>query len=172
VAAASTRGSVTPVMESFACAAISNPCSMRSADMSPSNLIAPIALLLWLCVAMQWLLTAGRMSPRRLEALGAVNIVYALGLAALVACVVTVLHAGSAAIGWLLGIKLAALVLFVLTSVPTARAFLQWFLQQRDVPGLMPRPWQLRRLRRWLLLRTALYALVPLMGLLLTRSGA
>lgn len=140
--------------------------------MSPSNVIAPIALLLWFCVAMQWLLTARPMSPRRLQALGAVNIVYALGLMALVACAIAVLHAGSAAVGWLLAIKLAALGLFVLTSVPTARAFLQWFKQQRDVPGLMPRPWQLRRLRRWLLLRTALYALVPLMGVLLARSGA
>lgn len=130
--------------------------------------------LLAICIALQIACATVKMEPKRLNALGLANLGYGAVLIALtvVGLIIASGHetAAPSHVGPLILAKSVVAGLLVLTSVPTARAYLKWRRLHRDVPGLMPRPWEVRRVRRWLFVRGALFLALPALGVLMMYS--
>ncbi|MCD0502632.1 DUF2214 family protein [Bordetella petrii] len=66
--------------------------------------------------------------------------------------------------------KMGLFVLIGLCSIPPTLAFLRWRKQALQQPGYTPDDAQIKRARRWVMIETHLFILLPLFAVLMARG--
>jgi len=66
--------------------------------------------------------------------------------------------------------KITLFVIIGLCSIPPTLAFLRWRKQARQQPGYTPPDADIKRARRWVMLETHLFVLLPLFAALMARG--
>jgi len=66
--------------------------------------------------------------------------------------------------------KIALFVIIGLCSIPPTLTFLRWQKQARQQPGYTPADTDIKRARRWVMLETHLFVLLPLFAALMARG--
>lgn len=66
--------------------------------------------------------------------------------------------------------KITLFVVIGLCSIPPTLAFLRWRKQARQQPGYTPSDLDIKKARRWVMLETHLFVLLPLFAVLMARG--
>jgi uncharacterized membrane protein len=128
-----------------------------------------IALLLVATLAVELTLVSKDMTPRALRVLARVHPLYLALFAAMIAA--GLLRAALSTEGLrhyaadpVFVLKMVALTLALLTNIPTSRAFTRWRRLSSDVPGALPRAWEIRHARHWMHAGAIAFVAVPMLG--------
>ena len=68
--------------------------------------------------------------------------------------------------------KITLFVVIGLCSIPPTLSFLRWQKQARQQPGFVPSESEIRRARRWVMIESHLFILLPLCAVLMARASA
>ena len=66
--------------------------------------------------------------------------------------------------------KITLFVVIGLCSIPPTLSFLRWQKQARQQPGFVPSESEIRRARRWVMIESHLFILLPLCAVLMARG--
>lgn len=134
-----------------------------------------IALLLVATLATELTLVSKDITPRALQLLTRVHPLYLALFAAMIA--VGLLRAALSAEGLrhyaadpVFMLKMAALMLALLANIPTSRAFHRWHRLSNAVPGVLPRPWEIRNARHWMHAGAIAFVAVPALAAFIGRA--
>jgi uncharacterized membrane protein len=134
-----------------------------------------IALLLVATLATELTLVSKDITPRALRMLTRVHPLYLALFAAMIA--VGLLRAGLSAEGLrhyaadpVFALKMFALALALLTNIPISRALFRWHRFYTDIPGLLPRIWEIQRMRHWMHASAIAFVAVPTLASFMNRA--
>jgi putative membrane protein len=136
-----------------------------------------LAFFLVATLAVELTLLGPQMTRRQLTTLLRVHLGYLVLFPSML--VVGVLRAAASVEGLahyatqpIFGLKMGALLLALLTAWPTSLALWRWHRRQAALPGVLPRPWEIRRARHWMHLAATAFVAVPMLAAFLARHSS